>query len=164
MAAVLVTVGMGRWPFDRLVGALAPLCAENQVFAQIGTATVLPPCEHARFLPYPELRARLAAADVVVTHAGNTVRLVQRAGKVPIAVARRAAIGEMGNDHQVAYLRQEAAGGRVVAVWDVAGLAAAVAGHAAAEARLLAERRLPAVADPQRLAAVLDATCAELLR
>src|SRR5919197_2329443 len=102
---------MGRWPFDRLVGALAPLCAENQVFAQIGTATVLPPCEHARFLPYPELRARLAAADVVVTHAGNTVRLVQRAGKVPIAVARRAAIGEMGNDHQVAYLRQGGGGG-----------------------------------------------------
>ena len=39
-------------------------------------------------------------------------RLVQRAGKVPIAVARRAARGEMGNDHQVAFLRREATGAR----------------------------------------------------
>ena len=31
-------------------------------------------------MPYPELVDRLRAADVVVTHAGNTVRLVQRLG------------------------------------------------------------------------------------
>jgi UDP-N-acetylglucosamine transferase subunit ALG13 len=164
MANVLVTVGMGRWPFDRLVAAVAPLCAEHRVMAQIGTATVLPPCPHARFLPYPELLDRITAADVVVTHAGNTVRLVQRAGKVPIVVARLAARGEMSNDHQVAYLRQEEATGPVVAVWDVADLGAAVRDHPAAQARLLAERPLPSPTDPERVAAILDATCAGLVR
>ena len=161
---ILVTVGMGRWPFDRLVAAIGPICAEHRVFAQIGTASVVPPCPHARFLSYQELLDRIAAADVVVTHAGNTVRLVQRAGKVPIAVARLAANGEMGNDHQVAYLWEEAASGPVVAVWDVAELAEAVRRHPVVQARLLAERPLPSPADPDRVAAILDAVCTELIR
>ena len=51
---------------------------------------MIPPCEYARFIEPGDLKQRIRAADVVITHAGNTVRLVQRAGKVPIAVARRA--------------------------------------------------------------------------
>jgi UDP-N-acetylglucosamine transferase subunit ALG13 len=163
MANVLVTVGMGRWPFDRLVAAVDQLCPEHDVFAQIGTATVRPSCPHATFVPYPELLARIAAADVVVTHAGNTVRLVQRVGKVPIAAAREARRGEMGNDHQVAFLEEESASARVVAAWDVAGLGSMVREHAAVEARLIADRSLRPVVDPGRLVATLDAICAELV-
>ncbi|HEX8862985.1 MAG TPA: hypothetical protein VGC06_28600 [Actinomycetes bacterium] len=163
MANVLVTVGMGRWPFDRLVAAIDQLCPEHQVFAQIGTARVRPSCPHAAFVPYSELLDRIAAADVVVTHAGNTVRLAQRAGKVPIAVAREARRGEMGNDHQVAFLQEESASGRVVAVWDVSRLGSMVSEHAAVEARLIADRPLPPVVDPARLIAVLDAMCVELV-
>jgi UDP-N-acetylglucosamine transferase subunit ALG13 len=164
MASVFVTVGMGPWPFDRLIAAIAPLCADHEVVAQTGTSTVRPPCPHAPFMPYDELLQRLRAADVVVTHAGNTVRLVQRAGSVPIAVARRAALGEMGNDHQVDYLRLEERTGRVIAVWELDQLPAVVAGHPAAERRLLAERALPPAADPDRVAAILDALCARLVR
>ena len=164
MASVFVTVGMGPWPFDRLIAAIAPLCADHEVVAQTGTSTVRPPCPHAPFMPYDELLQRLRAADVVVTHAGNTVRLVQRAGRVPIAVARRAALGEMGNDHQVDYLRLEQRTGRVIAVWELDQLPAVVAGHPAAERRLLAERVLPPAADPDRVAAILDALCARLVR
>jgi hypothetical protein len=40
MARVLVTVGMGPWPFDRLIEAITPLCAEHEVFAQTGTSSV----------------------------------------------------------------------------------------------------------------------------
>ena len=101
---VVVTVGMGRFPFDRLLRAVVPLCLEHDVFAQTGTSRVVLPCEHADYITYPELLKRLETADVVVTHAGNTVRLVQRLGKIPIAVARRADLGEMANDHQVEYL------------------------------------------------------------
>jgi UDP-N-acetylglucosamine transferase subunit ALG13 len=164
MASVFVTVGMGPWPFDRLIAAIAPLCADHEVAAQTGTSTVRPPCPHAPFMPYDQLLQRLRAADVVVTHAGNTVRLVQRAGGVPIAVARRAALGEMGNDHQVDYLRLEERTGRVLAVWELDQLPAVVAGHPAAEQRLLAERPLPPAADPQRVTAILDALCARLVR
>jgi UDP-N-acetylglucosamine transferase subunit ALG13 len=165
---VLVTVGMGRWPFDRLIAGAATLCTEHTVFVQTGTAGAAIcaslDCDHAPFVKPEELRARIHAADVVVTHAGNSVRVVQRTGKVPIAVAREAVRGEMGNDHQVAFLRREAIEGRVVAIWDTADLAAAVAGHPEAERRLLDERPLPALADPDQLAATLDELCAELLR
>src|SRR5918992_49489 len=153
---ILVTVGMSAWPFDRLIGAIAPLCREHCVFAQVGTSKVIPPCPYAPFIAYPELIERIRAADIVITHAGNTVRLVQRAGRVPIAVARTAAAGEMSNDHQVEYLRHEEREGRVVAVWALDLLPQAVAQHAAVAARLLAERELVEAADPASVAATLD--------
>lgn len=155
---VFVTVGMGPWPFDRLVAAVAPLCAEHDVFVQTGTSAVVPPCPHRPYLSPAEMLRRLRAADVVVTHGGNTVRLVQRAGKVPIAVAREAARGEMRNDHQVAYLAAERGAGPVrILAGDAPDLAAAVADHGAIErAMLAAARPLPAPADPAVLAGRLD--------
>jgi len=153
---VLVTVGMSTRPFDRLLRAVLPLCARHRVFAQTGTSTIRLPCPQAPFVPYPELLERISAADVVVTHAGNTVRLVQRAGKVPIAVARTAAAGEMPNDHQVEFLRHEERTGRVVAVWDPAEIAAAVESHPLAERHLLRTRPLPHRADGADVAQLLD--------
>jgi SAM-dependent methyltransferase/UDP-N-acetylglucosamine transferase subunit ALG13 len=159
VSSVFVTVGMGPWPFDRLVRAVAPLCAEHDVFVQTGTSFVVPPCPHQRFLGPAETLRRIHAADVVVTHGGNTVRLAQRAGKVPIAVAREAARGEMRNDHQVAYLAGERAGGRVrVLAGGEPALAAAVADHPGVQRRMLAAApALPAPADPTALAERLDA-------
>jgi SAM-dependent methyltransferase len=153
---ILVTVGMSQWPFDRLIKAIIPLCHEHSVFVQTGASTIVPPCPYAPFIPYEELIQRISAADVVITHAGNTVRLTQRAGKVPIAVARTASEREMSNDHQVDYLHLEAACGRVVAIWDVQLLHDAVANHRAAESRLLTERELPERADAIHISNILD--------
>jgi SAM-dependent methyltransferase/UDP-N-acetylglucosamine transferase subunit ALG13 len=153
---VFLTVGMSRWPFDRLVKAVTPLCSEHVVFAQTGMSTVRLPCTSSRFLPYEEWMTRAAAADVVITHAGNSVRLIQRLGKVPIAVPRMARHAEMGNDHQVEYLRREERLGRVVAAWDVAALPAMVAGHADAERRIVSERPLAPPADGNAVADLID--------
>jgi hypothetical protein len=147
MATVVVTVGMGRWPFDRLVEAAGRLSADHDVFVQTGTSLVRPPCPSAAYMPPSELDRRIGAADVVVTHAGNTVRTVQRRGLVPLCVAREAARGEMGNDHQVHYLRAEERTGRAIGLWgDVetlsAGLADAVEHHAERAAELVATRPL----------------------
>lgn len=147
MTDVFVTVGMSRWPFDRLIEAAGALARDYRVFGQIGHASTRPPFPHSRFLPFDELRARIASADVVVTHAGNTVRLAQRNGKVPVAVARRASLGEMGNDHQVEYLHQEAHQGRVIPLWDHTALAAVVRRHAELQAGLLASRPAPPTVD-----------------
>jgi UDP-N-acetylglucosamine transferase subunit ALG13 len=137
--SVFVTVGMGPWPFDRLIAALGPVCTRHEVFAQAGTSSLTPPCSYAPFLGWAETQARLASADVVITHAGNTVRLVQRMGKVPIAIAREAVRGEMRNDHQVEYLAAERLLGRVVALdGSLDALGAAVDGHPAAERAMLA--------------------------
>ena len=152
---VVVTVGMGRWPFDRLVEALDPVCQRHEVFAQIGTSTVTPPCDHQRFVAPDELAARMADADVVITHAGNTVRLVQQQGRVPIAVARDPAHGEMGNDHQIRSLANEYRRGPVV-IGEPERLAIQVENHAAEERRLLADRRLSPAADASVVRARLD--------
>jgi SAM-dependent methyltransferase/UDP-N-acetylglucosamine transferase subunit ALG13 len=156
MMDILVTVGMNPWPFDRLLRAVEPLCARHRVFAQSGTSTIRLPCAQAPFVPYPELMERIRGADVVITHAGNTVRLVQRAGKVPIVVARMSNAGEMANDHQVEYLRHEERTGRVIAVWNEAEVAATVEAHESIEPSLVAERPLPERADGDRVAAILD--------
>lgn len=139
---VVVTVGMGRWPFDRLIGALGPLCERHDVFAQIGTSTVRPPCDHERFVAPADLARRIEGADIVVTHAGNTVRLVQRLGRVPIAVARDPRFGEMGNDHQLRSLAPEHRRGPVV-VGDIDHLTEQVEQHAAAERVLLGSCTVP---------------------
>jgi UDP-N-acetylglucosamine transferase subunit ALG13 len=162
MGRILVTVGMGPWPFDRLIGAVAPLCREHDVFVQTGTSPLRPPCPHEPFIPADDLMKRMDEADVVITHAGNTVRLVQRTGKVPIAVARTSSLGEMGNDHQVAYLRQEERAGPVVAVWDVRDLPREVARHGERQARLLRERPVPPAVAPDQIIRVLDSLSAEL--
>lgn len=153
---VLVTVGMGRWPFDRLVNAACSLHPEHDVFVQTGTSTVRPPCPHAPFLAPAELRRRISQADVVVTHAGNTVRLVQREGKVPIVVPRIAALGEMGNDHHTEFLTVEARSGRVAAVWDVVDLPRAVRTHPDIQKRILSERSAPTPPDAERVGRTLD--------
>lgn len=161
---VVVTVGMGPWPFDRLLEAVVPLCSDHRVFAQTGASRVVPPCEHAPYVPYPELLHRLEAADVVVTHAGNTVRLVQRLGKIPVVVARTSARGEMANDHQVQYLRDEQRRGLVVAVWDVDRLPEAVRAHPDVQPRLAARLPLAPPADGAAVADRLDELWRELLR
>jgi UDP-N-acetylglucosamine transferase subunit ALG13 len=162
MARVLVTVGMGHWPFDRLMRAVSAICDDHEVFAQTGASSVIPPCPHASFVSFGELQDHIAAADVIITHAGNTVRLVQRAHKVPIAVARRAALGEMANDHQVAYLRLEERAGPVVAVWDVRKLPQAVSVHHGEQYRLLRDRPLPPPAASGHIIQTLDSLCARL--
>jgi len=155
---------MGPWPFDRLIGAIAPLCTDHDVFAQTGTARIRPPCPHRQFVSFGELQEQISAADVVITHAGNTVRLVQRAHKVPIAVARQAELGEMGNDHQVHYLRVEEVNGPVMAVWDVARLPEAVTALRAEQARLLRERQMAPAATPSQIIETMDRLCARLVR
>ncbi len=155
MASIVVTVGMGRWPFDRLVGAVSELVDDHDVFVQTGTSGVRPPCAHRAWLAPEELHQRMLDADIVITHAGNTVRWLQRRGVTPVAVAREGGRGEMGNDHQVTYLRDEEQRGRVISVWDVDRLADTVR-HYDRLAAALADRPVPEVVDPAELVAQLD--------
>jgi UDP-N-acetylglucosamine transferase subunit ALG13 len=163
MAEIFVTVGMSDYPFDRLTAALAGVAREHEVFAQIGASSVVPACPWERYLPVATVMDKIASADVVVTHAGNTVRLVQRQGKVPIAVARQARFGEMNNDHQVEYLRFEEGAGPVVAVWDLSTLSQVVRDHADRQARLLLERPAPPAPDPDRIRRVMGGVVDEIL-
>lgn len=130
---VFVTVGTHEQPFNRLVEAIDKLVADKtlqeEVFVQTGYSTYEPEhCGWARFVPAPEMRERMGAADVVVTHGGPSSFIeAMAAGKVPVVVPRYARFGEHVNDHQEAFVRlvAERQGG-IVPVYDVADLADAI--------------------------------------
>jgi UDP-N-acetylglucosamine transferase subunit ALG13 len=161
---IFVTVGMSRWPFDRLLNSIGSLCNSHNVFAQVGVSNVKLPCPTTPFLPHPDLLNRIDKADIVITHAGNTVRLVQRLQKVPIAMAREQARGEMANDHQVTYLRYEEQHGRVVGLWNGADLPMLVENHCETQSRMLATRELPPKVSGERLADILNQLCAQWVK
>lgn len=164
MSDIFVTVGMGRWPFDRLLRAVILLCQAHTLVVQKGVSKMEMPCRTYDFLGSEEFLAHVEKADIVITHAGNTVRVVQRKGKVPIAMAREASRGEMADDHQVDYLRYEEHCGRVVALWEGTDLPALVDNHFATEALLLKSRALPEKVSGEILAATLNRLCQKWIK
>ncbi len=159
---ILVTVGMSDFPFDRLIRAIDPILDHHDVFAQIGTASVEPRCEFSRHVSPDDLELRISQADVIITHAGNTVRQVQRWGKAPIVVARREHHGEMSNDHQKRFVDFE--DGRtpmVVLDEDLSGLAATVEAHPTVEPELLGATSVPERTRPDRFEQLLHPVVAD---
>ncbi|HQR65793.1 MAG TPA: glycosyltransferase [Thermoanaerobaculia bacterium] len=51
-----------------------------------------------------EFVRNIREASVVISHGGSTLLSVVRAGKTPVAMPRRADLGEIVNDHQVAFV------------------------------------------------------------
>ena len=103
---IFATVGT-QLPFDRLVAALDAWAAANpeiELYAQIGCGNHLP--RHmawTRDMDPAAFRARMAACDTVVAHAGmGSIISGIELGKRVIVMPRRAALGEHRNDHQLA--------------------------------------------------------------
>ena len=116
---IFVTVG-AQMPFDRLVGAVddwAGRSGRDDVLAQIGPSRLRP--RHLRvagFMDPPRFRETVAAAQVVVAHAGmGTILTALELGTPVLVFPRRAALGETRNDHQVATAAHFAERGLVVA-------------------------------------------------
>lgn len=110
---IFLTVGT-QLPFDRLVKAVDDWAATSgaaAVFAQIGEALYHPVhMEWARYLPTDEFSRRIAAARLIISHAGMGTLLAALEARKPLVVMpRRAALNEQRNDHQRAtakWLRQ----------------------------------------------------------
>jgi UDP-N-acetylglucosamine transferase subunit ALG13 len=96
---------------------------EDVVF-QIGSSTYKPSVgRHIAFLSRQEFESSIAAARIVITHAGvGTILLCVQAGKVPFLVPRLAAFDEVIDDHQVEICEQLQPSGRVVYVRDLTRL------------------------------------------
>jgi len=113
---IFVTVGTENFPFDRLMrtfdDAISSGKITGEVFAQIGNRTREPVnFPFARFIEFDQMLRRIQEADIVVTHAGFTVMLSLRMGKIPIVVPRDPALGEHIDDHQLQFARSLAATG-----------------------------------------------------
>lgn len=134
---IFATVGT-QLPFDRLVTAVdawAGAGGGRRVFAQIGPSALRPTHIEARpFIEPEECRARMAAADAIVAHAGmGTILNALELGKPLVVLPRVAALGEHRNEHQLATARRFAALGLVRVAFDTTELPAlldAVAGEA----------------------------------
>lgn len=100
---IFVTVGV-QLPFDRLVRTVDTwaLGRNEAVFAQVGDGQYRPEnIEWSRFLSPPEFRERLAAAEVIIAHAGmGSILTALEHGKPIVVMPRNALLREHRNDHQ----------------------------------------------------------------
>ncbi len=116
---MLATVGTDHHPFDRLVTWVDEWAARQdpqrvRCLVQSGTSTPARHAESFATLPYDDLAALLAQADVVVCHGGpGTIMECRAVGLRPVSVPRRAELGEHVDDHQVAFTRRVAPTGLV---------------------------------------------------
>ena len=101
---VVVTLGtLDRYPFDRLINHLEALLPDDaEVLWQVGASSGRQlPGTVVQSMPAGELEDAIAAADLVVAHAGcGSVLTSLRWGKCPIVVPRRELHGEHVDDHQ----------------------------------------------------------------
>lgn len=106
---IFLTTGT-QLPFDRLVQTMdeiAPKLGAEDVFAQIGSASYKPKYfQSVATLAPEEFSKRFQQARLVVGHAGIGTILNGKKFSKPLALmARRRALGEHRNDHQMATMR-----------------------------------------------------------
>lgn len=159
-ARIFVTVGTDHHPFTRLIDWVDDFAAARDdihLVVQHGTAR---PSRHGtnhELLGSGQIAAEYAAADLVVCQVGpGTIADATRAGHRPIVVPRDPTLGEVVDDHQVAFGDFMAARGRCVSVRTRAALIAEL------EARLAAPAapQLP----PEALPTATSGMVADLVR
>jgi UDP-N-acetylglucosamine transferase subunit ALG13 len=117
---LFVTVGTDHHPFDRLIRWLDEWLATGSrdgvdCLVQAGTSSSARRAQSTSFITYPEMDLALRQASAVVCHGGpGTIMLALAAGKKPIVVPRRSALGEHVDDHQVVFARRVSQEGSIV--------------------------------------------------
>lgn len=111
---VFVTVGSDYHPFSRLVSWMDAWLADGgsqraQCIMQFGAAAAPVHAHGEAFLPHDEILALMRRATAVVTQGGPMTMIeARRQGRLPIAVPRTRALGEVVDDHQHAFCRHMA--------------------------------------------------------
>jgi UDP-N-acetylglucosamine transferase subunit ALG13 len=129
-ARVVVFMGTDHHPFARLVEWVDRWAAAHPdipCFIQHGPAPAPHHAKGTAYVSIDELRSTVSTADVIVGHAGpGTILDALEAGLMPIVLPRLARLGEVVDDHQVAFGRLMHEHGRAVCVEDEQALAAAI--------------------------------------
>jgi len=119
---IFVTVGT-ELPFDRMVRPIdewAQSQPRGTVFAQLGPSNYVPKnIDWVKFLETVDCRARIADAKVVIAHAGmGTILTALEMGKPILVMPRRAELGEVRSNHQVATSQKLLSQGKVSVAMD----------------------------------------------
>jgi len=126
---IVVLVGTNPYSFERLVKAVDDIAAhgKEEFFVQLGNTPYEPHhCPFERFIEKPVLEEMMKMADLIICHGGfGSIRdgLVHR--KAVIAVPRQEELGEC-MDRQEELVRELEDQGRILAVYDTAGLEVAI--------------------------------------
>lgn len=132
---VLVSVGTDHHPFERLVGWAERWAADHPddtVVIQHGHTRPPSSGRAVELMARAEMAGELASADVVVVSCGPGAAMDARAaGRLPVVVARRQALGEHVDDHQAAFARHLDAHGLARRIEDEHGFVAVLAEAAA---------------------------------
>ena len=127
---VFVTVGMDHHPFDRLIDTVDAWCRrhpEVECLVQYGTSKQPLVADGRPYLSHEEQAASMAAATIVVCHAGPaTIAEAGRTRRRPIVMPRDGYRGEHVDRHQVRYARYAAGKGLAVVCENGPRLAAAL--------------------------------------
>ena len=126
---ILVSVGSGRFPFDRLLRAIEQLPPGEELIVQHGSSSVRPTGAMCLdFIPFETMVDYVRDARIVISHAGVGSVLVAFAnGKRPLVVPRLSKFGEIVDDHQLEFGRRLAQADLVTLVEDLDELPEAIA-------------------------------------
>lgn len=121
--STFVSVGNAKQGFTRLLEMVRKAASDlpAPVFVQHGHTTWhnASGIQASAFIGMDEFAQRVQQAKVVILHAGaGSVIHAVRAGKVPVLLARRMALGEHVDDHQAEFAREVSAAGKAVLVND----------------------------------------------
>lgn len=145
----LVSVGNATQPFPRLLGAIAAMADRlpQPVVIQSGyTSFQCGGCDMRPFLEMSAFETLVTEANLLILHAGaGSVIHALRAGKVPVLMPRRAALGEHVDDHQIEFARELEKMGRVSVAYESRELEGAVARALAMQKDPIASRVSPMV-------------------
>ena len=126
--SIFAAVGTSLDPFDRLLRLLDELCAAGQVpwpiAAQAGHCRYAPAHFAAvPFLPAQEIEERVRLSRAIVCHGGaGLLGTCMQLRRRPVVLPRRAAQGEIVNDHQLELCQELARQGHIYLVDDRQGL------------------------------------------
>ena len=126
---ILVLVGTNPYSFDRLVRAMDDYAAitDEEIFIQLGHTAYIPKnARHQRFLEKQEILKKIMEASLVITQGGyGSIADCLRAGKRIVAVPRKPELKE-APDRQEELVRELERLGRLVGVYDIKDLPAAI--------------------------------------
>lgn len=131
---ILVSLGTHERPFMRLVKEIERLIAEGKikekVVIQLGyTKYKFTGAECFDFIEFNKMRRLIRTCSVMITHAGTgSITDALDYGKVPVVVPRRktADLDEHSDDHQVQITKEMEKNGKIIAVYDIKDLEAAI--------------------------------------